>query len=260
VNYHAIHRHFASLTLAAALLAVMPAAQAAPFYAVSATFSDGGIQRQTTFQGRFDWDGTNVTNFRGFLSQSMWAWDASTGHYRAGMMSSSGFASDVWSGNLATRVTGDAPLLYLTHQLASATANGRVTVTTFLKNSTDVVMGGGYDVTGGNGMAFGFPNNANRNHNAFFTLEFDASNPTNAFLASTVYGDMTALGLMGPMLTGWMGMTGFGDGSSRQNAGSMGGFPTTLSVTHVPVPAAIWLFGGAALSLAGMGRRRSAVS
>ncbi|HAZ60486.1 MAG TPA: hypothetical protein DCY89_02805, partial [Gammaproteobacteria bacterium] len=67
MNYHAIHRHFASLTLAAALLAVMPAAQAAPFYAVSATFSDGGIQRQTTFQRRFDWAGTNVTNFRGFL-------------------------------------------------------------------------------------------------------------------------------------------------------------------------------------------------
>jgi hypothetical protein len=39
----------------------------------------------------------------------------------------------------------------------------------------------------------------------------------------------------------------------------MGGFPTSLSITAVPVPAAAWMFGSALLGLIGVNRRKSAL-
>ena len=39
-------------------------------------------------------------------------------------------------------------------------------------------------------------------------MTLDTNNLTNALTNSIVYGDMTALAMMGPMFTGMMGMTG----------------------------------------------------
>jgi hypothetical protein len=245
-------KSFLLLATSVLLIANVTMTQAATSYNVSATFSDGGIQGQTLFNGSFDWNGSSVTNFSGLLSESMWGWNATSNDFKVGTKT----AGPAYTGNVYAKPGGysanEAPLLNLTHQLASSTSGGLVTVSTFLQNSTDVVSGGGYYVEGGNAMAYGYPNNAIRNNNAFFTLVFDASNPINT--ASTfnkiVYADETALGMMGPMLTGWVGMTGYGDST---NAGSMGGYPLSLIITQnaaVPVPAAIWLFASA---LAGMG-------
>ena len=81
---------------------------------------------------------------------------------------------------------------------------------------------------------------------------------TSATKSQIVYGDMSALGLMQPMLTGTVGMTGWGDGTVG-NAGSMGGYPIALNITAVPLPAAVWLFGSALVGLLGLGRRQSSV-
>jgi hypothetical protein len=169
-------------------------------------------------------------------------------------MSAGNWQGDVYG--LGTYNTNEAPLLNLTHQLASSISGNLVTVTTFLKNSTDVVAGGGYDViTGDNAMTYG-------NNNAFFTLTFDMTNITNELTDSIVYGDFTALGMMMPMLTGPVGMTAYSMSApgSAGAGGSMGGAPLSLSITEVaavPLPGAVWLFGGALLSLFGANRRKS---
>jgi hypothetical protein len=242
---------FPLLAVSLLMFAGAPGVQANT-YAVSASFSDGGIQGKTLFNGSFDWNGSSVTNFSGLLSESMWGWNATSNNFTMGTLT----AGSAYTGNVYAKPGGysanEAPLLNLTHQLASSTSGGLVTVSTFLQNSTDVVAGGGYYVEGGNAMAYGNPDNATRNNNAFFTLVFDVSNPGNtpSTFNKIVYGDETALGMMGPMLTGWVGMTGYGDST---NAGSMGGYPLSLNITEitaVPVPAAIWLFASA---LAGLG-------
>jgi hypothetical protein len=234
------------------LLAASASMAQAATYNFSATFADGGMQNQTVFNGSFDWNGISVSNFSGLLSESMFGWNGSafdTNGTTAGGMNGAAYSQDVYAkpGGYAAN---DAPLLNLTHQLASSTAGNLVTVSTFLKPTTDVVAGGGYNVTNGSSATFG-------NKNAFFTLVFDSTNITSALTNSIVYGDMTALGLMGPMFTGSVGMTGYAGG------GSMGGEPTALSIalvqgppTAVPLPAAAWLFGGALMSLFGANRRK----
>lgn len=255
--------------LAASLVLAASASVAqASTYNVAAVFSDGGMQNQTTFNGSFDWDGTKVSNFSGLLSESMWGWNPTRawtgpgGTSGTGVFDSNGTAAGGMSAinttknyqgdvaNLGTYNTNDAPLLNLTHQLATSTSGNLVTVSTFLQNNTDVVAGGGYDVvTTNNAMTFG-------NNNAFFTLVFDKTAITNTLATadSIVYGDFTALGMMMPMLTGPVGMTAYSTG------GSMGGFPASLSITQVaavPLPSAVWLFGGALLSLFGANRRKN---
>lgn len=243
-------------------------------YDVSAVFSDGGIQGVTTFNGSFDWDATTqtVSNFTGFLSESMWSWNSTKGTFTTGAngtgTKATGYTGEVYS---QTYSNGDAPLLNLTHQLASSTSGSMVSVSTFLQNSTDVVAGGGYDVVSAdNALAYGDPTNANRNYNAFFTLTFDSSNitSTTATVNDLVYGDETSLGMMGPMLTGWVGMTGYyGVTNGGGNGGSMGGLPESLTITEVsagapaavPVPGAVWLFGSAVLGLLGSKRRSAAL-
>jgi hypothetical protein len=241
------------LGLALMLSACASLAQAAT-YNVSAVFSDGGTQGKTTFTGSFDWDGTTVSNFQGYLSESMWGWNANLNDFHskgaagtacmgAGMGMCAGSYDNLVSNNPGT-VAGEAPLRRLTNQLVDTSSGNQQTVTTFLQNSTDVVMGGGYDVQG-TSMKFG-------NNNAFFTLVFDKTNPSDTTLTSNlmVYGDMTPLALMGPMLTGSMGMTGLNGG------GAMGGAPWSLSITAVPVPAAVWLFGSALAGMGIIGRRK----
>ncbi len=234
--------------LGASLLLAASASMAhATTYDVSAVFSDGGIQGVTQFNGSFDWNGTSVSNFTGLLSESMYGWNGS--YFDSNGTAAGGVNAAAYSGNVYAKPGGyannEAPLLNLTNQLASSTSGGLVTVSAFLQNSTDVVSGGGYNVTGGNAMTFG-------NNNAFFTLTFDASNPLNttSTWSQSVYGDFTALGVMGPMLTGSVGMTGYLAG------GSMGGMPISLSVAAVPLPAAVWLFSGALMGLFGVSRRK----
>ncbi|WP_404361145.1 hypothetical protein [Methylotuvimicrobium sp. KM1] len=244
--------------MAASLILAASASMAqAATYNVSAVFTDGGVQEVTVFDGNFDWDGSTVSNFSGFLSESMFAWNGTefdSNGTAAGGMNAAGYTDEVWAkpGGYADN---EAPLLHLTNQLASSTSGNLVTVSTFLQNSTDVVNGGGYEVIG-NPMAYGTFDGNQRNDNAFFTLVFDSTSitDTSATVGQMVYGDMTALGMMGPMLTGPMGMTAFLGG------GSMGGAPLSLEISEVaavPVPAAAWLFGGALVSLFGANRRKS---
>jgi hypothetical protein len=247
---------FSLLAVSLLMFAGAPSVQANT-YAVSANFSDGGIQGQTLFNGSFDWNGTSVTNFTGLLSESMWSWNGTAFGNKKGGTAGSQYLGDVYAKSYST---GDAPLLNLTNQLSSSTNGNLVTVTTFLKNSTDVVDGGGYNVNtsnGGSSYALGYnggvnPDNAARNNNAFFTLVLDTSNltDTTATKSGIAYGDMTALAMMAPMLTGWVGMTGI------QGGGSMGGLPLSLSITAVPLPAAAWLFGSALISMFGASRRK----
>ena len=250
--------------LAASLLmfANVPNAQATT-YAVSANFMDGGIQGQTLFNGSFEWDGSTLTNFTGGLTQSMWAWQASSSTYLNRMTAGCGPMSNgnpcpLWDTDPATP-DGNPPVLNLAYQLGGITApdaNGDVLATVFLKNTTDVFNGGGYDT--GDKYKFGgslpAPDGNTPNMNAYFTLAFNALNPLNTLTAMSkiVYGDCTAMGLMGPMMTGNLCMTGHAGG------GSMGGAPVALTIAaaEVPVPAAAWLFGGALMSLFGANRRK----
>jgi hypothetical protein len=283
------------------LFASASMAQAA-IYNVNAVFYDGGMQGVTVFDGSFDWDGTSVSNFSGQLSESMWGWNTNLNAFAMDGMNPKGglIASSAYTGNVYAKPGGyganDAPLLNLSHQLAGGTIDpntGLVTVTTFLQNSTDVVWFGGYDVhkttvdfmgtplpwPGAGNNAYGaniggFWDGNARNNNGFFTLVFDPNDPTNtaATWNKMVYADDTALGMMGPMLTGPLGMTGFEYADPLYDPndiehhnpfvyGSMGGHPATLSIravapATVPVPAAAWLFGSALMTLLGARRKR----
>lgn len=240
-------KKLAVIGAAVAMLAGAPVQ--ATTYDVSARFFDGGIQGQTLFNGSFDWDGTTVSNFEGLLSSSMWAWDSAANNFK----NKKGGFMDAQYLDLANNCPGDvctgyaqgeSPWLNLGYQLASSVSGDYVTVTTFKVNSTDVVAGGGYDVWGtnattdpNNAYAFGMPDQNARNNNAFFTLVFNKNNPTDTSLTfnQIVYADETRFGMMGPMVTGWLGMTGHIDHGA--GAGSMGGYPTNLTITAaVPEP------------------------
>jgi hypothetical protein len=247
-------------------------------YNVSAVFLDGGIQGVTTFDGSFDWNGTALTNFSGMLSESMFAWrdnDLGTGKHWWDPLSNFNvnniYTNDIYDSTnaLGTYKNGDAPLLHLTFDnlVPASTSGNQVTAMTFLKNSTNVVMGGGYDVWGtdpdldpNNANAYGMPTQSLRNNNGFFTLVFDKNDPTNTSLLwdQIVYADETRLGMMGPYMTGWLGMTGHKDNGG--GVGSMGGYPKSLSITAVPIPAAAWLFGSALMGLIGINRRKMVLS
>lgn len=240
----------------ALLLAACSSLAQATTYDVSATFSDGGIQGMTTFTGSFDWNASTDTlsNFTGMLSESMYQECTSLGGFSSSATCAASAKSPVPSQYLTNvysqaYANGQAPVLSLTHDLATSMSGNLVTATVFLQNSTNAVSGGGYDVVStDNATTYG-------NSNAFFTLVFDASNITNtsATASQIVYGDFTALGLMMPMLSGTVGMTGYASG------GSMGGMPTELSIAAVPVPGAVWLFGSALAGLFGINRRKAAV-
>jgi hypothetical protein len=265
--------------LAAAIALVCSASLAqATTYDVAANFYDGSIQGRTLFNGSFDWDGTTVSNFHGLLESSMWAWNTATQRFTSAFDGAGIVASPTYYGLVNNCTTSgctgyaqnESPWLNLSYQLVTDYSNPNyVTVTTFKNNSTDVAAGGGYDVWGtdpdtdpNNAMAYGMPTNANRNNNGFFTLVFDRNNPTNTSLTwdQMVYTDNTRFGMMGPLLTGWLGMTGHKDYGA--GVGSMGGYPSTLNITAaVPEPETY------AMMMAGLGlvgwmsrRRKSAVA
>jgi hypothetical protein len=242
------------LTVIGAAVAMLVGASAqATTYDVSARFFDGGIQGQTLFNGSFDWNGTTLTSFSGGLTQSMWAWNTATSTY-INKKSGIPLATLVASGG------GQAPVLNLTYQLGGVTApdaNGDVLATIFLVNSTNVYAGGGYTSNGP--MKYGSMMGETANMNAFFTLAFNAADPTNTLTAlnKVVYGDCTAYGLMGPMLTGNMCMTGLNNGGVY---GSMGGYPTNLTIAAVPEPETYAMMM-AGLGMVGfMARRRRRVA
>lgn len=216
----------------------------ATVYNIYARFSDGGIQGETLFNGQYDWDGSTVSSFRGELTQAMWAWDENNGKYDTGRDS---------SGNI-----GAPPVLDLTYQLGGLStldADGDVSVSVFLINDTNVYSGGGYTL--GDSLIYGFNDGNTPNENAYFTLAFNAADPTNTQTAldKIVYGDGSPFGLMGGILA----MTGHSSTVTGFN-GSMGGLPTDLTITTVPVPAAVWLFGSALAGMIGVSRKRIVVA
>lgn len=257
------------LAVAVALAASASMAQATT-YNVSAVFGDGGVQGVTTFDGSFDWDGSNVTNFSGLLSESMWEWNTTASMFSRTMMSGTTQYESVYTGqkDYETGIysQGDAPLLALNYQVDNSltVGTGLHAVTAFLQGSagvadTHALTGGGYDASVYDTSTFenlstyyGVAGSGEtRNWNAAFSLVFDVTDPTNtsSVLNSMQYIDCNQLGMMGAAC-----MTGV---SANGMAGSMGGAPSTLSIQAVPVPGAVWLFGGALLSLFGVNRRKS---
>lgn len=228
-----------SVALVGALSTFVFASSAqAETYSISARFIDGGIQHETLFNGTFSWESGMLNSFSGQLTQSMWAWNASTGQYVTGM-----------GGNTVASLQGTGPggglppVLNLTYQLGGVTApdvNGDVLATVFLVNSTNVFSGGGFNLAaadangwlkyGNTGVA---ADGNTANQNAFFTLAFKASDPTDVAtsLGKIGYGDCTPRGLMAPMMTGNVCMSGYSGGGAMMAAS-----PTSLMVTAVPEP------------------------
>ncbi len=209
------------------LLSSMQMAQAA-LYNVTGIFDEPQTQTgNTTFTGTFDWDAaTNtISGLQGTMNAAMYP-----------------------NANM-----GAVPDYNLSYQLASSydAVTGDVVASVFSVNSTDVFFGGGYNT--GDTMKLGALNGADGftpNLNSYFTLAFNA-NTMMGNVDQMVYGDCAPTGLMGPMMTGNMCMTG------HLGGGTMGGVPLSLSITPspVPVPAAVWLFGSGLMGLIGVARR-----
>jgi hypothetical protein len=142
--------------------------------------------------------------------------------------------------------------LNLIYQLASGNAAGIASASVFLNNTNppNVFQGGGYAT--GASMKYGYLDGNTPNQNAYFTLAINTTNPANtaSVVTNMVYGDCTPGGLMGPLLTGPMCMTG------HQGGGSMGGAPTSLVITQattaVPLPAGAIALFGIALAIVGL--------
>lgn len=208
------------------MLAGAQMAQAA-LYNVTGVFNEPQTMTgNTTFVGTFDWDSATNTlsGLQGTMNAAM---------YPNSMM---GAVADY----------------NLTHQLAFSydATTGDVIASVFKENSTDVFMGGGY-ATGDSYKlgAFGGSDGFTPNENVYFTLAFNA-NTMMGNVDQMVYGDCAPTGLMAPMMTGDLCMTGHLAG------GTMGGTPLSLSVSAVPVPAAVWLFGSGLLGLISIARRK----
>ena len=195
-------------------------AQAA-LYDVTGVFNEPMLANDTNFIGTFDWDtSTNtLSSLQGTMNASMYG------------------ADQIYS---------------LTNQFDfSYDANtGDVVASVFKENSTDVFDFGGF-LTGDTNK-YGATDGNTPNENVYFTLAFNANTMTE-ILDLMVYGDCAPTGLMGPMMTGNVCMTGHSLG------GTMSATPLSLSITPsaVPVPAAVWLFGSGLLGLVGMARRKA---
>jgi hypothetical protein len=209
-------------------------------YSVAAEFSEtmtNGVD--TFFNGTFDWNGSSVTNLQGTMNSSMYPVNNVNPNYKTSF-----------------------PLMNLSYQLDGTHTSGNVvTSTVFLKNTTDVYRGGGYDGTttaatgfikyGGKfGSAMPVIPGETPNENALFTLAFDKTTMAGV-VDSMAYGDCTKGGLM----AGNLCMAGEITGTS-----AMAGTPLSLSITAVPIPAAVWLFGGALTGLIGISRRKRALA
>jgi len=231
--------------LAASLLMIGSAsmAQAATTaYDVTAVFDEPQTTSgHTTFTGSFSWDDVTetVTGLMGTMNETMYP-----------------------NANM-----GALPDLSLGYQLTTSVVGNIVTASVFKENTTNVFFGGGYNT--GDSMKYGMMGMMGHvaNQNAYFTLAFDKTTMMGV-VDDIVYGDCAPGGLMGPMMTGNMCMTGHSTAQTGVDDvtgepvywnGSMDGAPLSIGieVSAVPVPAAAWLFGGALMSLIGANRRKN---
>jgi hypothetical protein len=231
------------------LLTAITVAANAQTYNVNAQFKEYLTNgKDTFFNGTFDWDGSSVTNLHGTMNSSMYPLFDPTGTIEL----SPTYPVD------ATGSMGGFPLMNLTYQLDGTSINGNiVTASVFLKNTTDVYRGGGYNGVASQFIRYGggYPGflpylpGETPNENAFFTLAFDMSTMTGV-VDQMVYADCTQGGLMGQHMC----MAGEITGTSPMYA-----TPLSLNITPaaVPVPAAIWLFGSAIAGLMGINRKRA---
>ena len=158
--------------LAAALVMAGSVSMAqAALYNVSANFFDGGIQAQTHrihWQFRLGRKHRHSKQFYRFVVRIYVGVGRKCQQFKdkkGGLVTAGDYKDQVYA-KPGGYSAGDAPLLNLTHQLASSESGNLVTVSTFLQNSTDVVKGGGYDVVStNNAITYG-------NKNAFFSLVF----------------------------------------------------------------------------------------
>lgn len=191
----------------------------------------------TIFNGSFDWDGTTVSNLHGTMNSSMYVID---------------------NVNPPVKYTS-YPLMHLDYQLAQSVDGNMVTASVFLENSTDVFYGGGYKT--GDEIKLGgkkwdqdlgkrVTDSMPANDNAYFTFSFDKTNMA-GIVNSIIYADCTEGGMMGQTCMTGLDMNGGGPGT-------MGAYPLSLTISAVPVPAAVWMFGSAIAGMIGL-RRKFAV-
>jgi len=214
------------------MIASVSMAQAtAVSYDVSAVFDEPQtMSGHTTFTGSFSWDAVteSVTGLMGTMNETMYP----------NMMN-----------------PNSLPLLNLGNMLSTSVVGNIVTASVFKEDTTDVFINGGYNT--GDTTKYGAFGTGTPNQNAYFTLVFDKTTMLGV-VDDIVYGDCAPGGLMGPMMTGTLCMTGH----SVENGGALGtmdGSPLSIdiAVSAVPVPAAAWLFGGALISLFGANRRKN---
>ena len=212
-------------------IANISVAQASVTYNVEGIFTEPNAYN-TVFTGSFDWDGSALTNLQGVMNSSM----AFQEH---------------------------EPNLSLSNNLITNMDGSVVTASIFLNPSSVVFADGGYDATVHTFPSApfdtrGFAPSPNP-ENAYFTFSFDTVGgmltPVD-ITTSMEYGDCTAAGMMGSLC-----MTAFGDatimvGDRLLGEGTMRGFSSSLTISAVPVPAAVWLFGTALAGLVGVSRKR----
>jgi len=207
-------------------------AQASVTYNVEGIFTEPNAYN-TVFTGTFDWDGSALSNLQGVMNSSM-----------------------VFKEH--------EPNLSLSNNLITSLDGSIVTASIFLNPNSVVFADGGYDATVHTFPSApfdtrGFAPSPNP-ENAYFTFSFDTVGgmltPVD-ITTSMEYGDCTALGMMGSLC-----MTAFGDvidpNASRPiGEGTMAGYSSSLTISAVPVPAAVWLFGSALLGMLGVSRKRT---
>jgi len=226
----------ASSVIVLSVFAIYANASEVTRYKVTGVFFEPNTQpNNTVFNGEFDWNGTTVSNLHGTMNSSMYDTDNAHPDY-----------------------TRSYPLIHLDYQLAQSVNGNNVTVSVFKENTTNTFSGGGYQIAKNNSkglidVRYGYQDGNSTIENAFFTFEFDKTNmrgnPDNM-----IYADCTPGGMMGIYcMTGYK-QADYGDGWGT-HGGSMGGVPWSLTITAVPVPAAIWLLGSSLLALLGFGRR-----
>lgn len=228
------HLIFKALMLIVAITGSSSFASVVTYNVTGVLFEPMTQPDNTTFVGSFDWDGTTVSNLHGTMNSSMWAVDDVNPDY-----------------------INTYPLLHLNYQLAQSIDGNIVTASVFLQNTTDVFLGGGYhsgDIFRYGSTIFG-PNAEAINDNAYFTLSFDKTTMAGV-VSNMVYGDCTAGGMMGEVC-----MTGHSPTTNSLGhlvqSGTMRAYPQSLTITAVPIPATLWLFGSALMGLTGISRKRA---